>query len=435
MHTSPAEDRPDRAAGDDTRDSAEQHCVIVRQGAVLDVRTGAYRTADVVCRDGRIEAIADQADTSGAAEEIDARDTFVVPGLIDAHVHVTAASADLGANETIPATLLTAHSAQIMRGMLARGFTTVRDMGGADHGLSAAQRVGLITGPRLLYCGHALSQTGGHGDFRTSGDDSEASCGHGVGRVVDGIPAVRAAARDELRKGADHLKVMASGGVASPTDRLESTQFSIEELQAIVGEATAAGRYVAAHAYTPPAITHALEAGARSIEHGNLIDPDTLGLVRERHAFLVPTLVTYWALQREGMAYGQSSVSAAKNDGVLNAGLQALSLAHDAGVPIAFGTDLLGGMHRHQNEEFRIRAEVQPLLTVLQSATIVAAALLNRAGDLGEVTVGATADLLLYERDPLDDVAVLSEPRRYLRTIVQDGRTRPADGGFTRATD
>lgn len=395
--------------------------LLVRGAAVLDVRTGAYEEADVRCADGRVVEVAPRLSAPDDVRVLEGTGGFLLPGLIDCHVHVTAGSVDLGQNNRTVASYVALRATAILRGMLARGFTTVRDMGGADFGLAQAQTEGLYAGPRLLYCGPALSQTGGHGDFREPGDASDDLCGHGVGRVVDGVDEVRRAARDELRRGATHLKVMASGGAASPTDRMDSTQFSDDELRAAVEEAQAANRYVAAHAYTSRAVGRALRAGVRSVEHGNLVDDATLALLKQRAAFLVPTLVTYVTLKRVGLEIGQSRASWEKIVSVLDAGMEALERAHRAGVQIAFGTDLLGPTHPHQNEEFTIRGEVQPALAVVQSATLTAARLVGQEGLLGEVIPGAHADLLLLDRDPLTDLGVLAQPERSIHAVVQAG--------------
>lgn len=395
---------------------------VLRGGHVLDLTDGTWRTADVRLDEGTITAIG-PASAERDADEVDVTGRFLMPGLIDGHVHVTAFSAELRDLEDTAGSYITAHAARTTRAMLGRGFTTVRDMGGADHGLARAQAEGLLPGPRLFFCGHALSQTGGHGDMRLPGDDRPpaAGLGPGISTVADGVDAVRRAAREELRRGADHIKIMASGGVASPTDRIDSTQFSIAEITAAVEEAAAANRYVGAHAYTARAINRALRAGVRSIEHGNLLDAESLTLLRARDAFLVPTLVTYWALQREGREHGLSATSWAKVEAVLDRGLAAVELAHEAGVRIVFGSDLLGGMHRYQNEEFRLRAQVQPIIDVIRSATTTAAELLGRSGRLGVLAPGATADLLVLDADPLADVTVLADIGDHLRAVVQDG--------------
>ena len=398
--------------------------VLVRGADVLDVDAGEYLEGnDVLAVDGRIAEVGPGLSAPDGARVVDAAGLRVLPGLIDGHVHVTAVTADLSALPTWAPSYVAAHTARVVRGMLERGFTTVRDVGGADFGIAQAQAEGLVSGPRVVFGGKSLSQTGGHGDVRGPGQRAteEPACCASLGRVADGVDAVRTAARDELRRGAHHLKVMAGGGVASPTDRIDSTQYSLEELRAVVEEAEAANRYVAAHAYTARAVNRALEVGIRSIEHGNLIDDRSVELLLERDAFLVPTLVTYWALKAEGREHGLSADSWAKVDTVLDAGLGALERAARAGVRIVYGSDLLGGMHRHQAREFRIRSEVQPPLDVLRSATTVAADLLRRTGELGVVAPGAHADLLLVDGDPLADIGVLAEPDRHLRAVVQGG--------------
>ncbi|MBN6039457.1 amidohydrolase family protein [Amycolatopsis sp. 195334CR] len=395
--------------------------LLLRNARLLDPAAGEYVEGDLRCADGRIV----ETGTGLKADDvrtIDVRGGVVVPGLVDAHVHVTASTADLGSLPAQSPSYVAAHSVNIMGRMLDRGFTTVRDASGADFGLADAQAEGLFRGPRLLFCGRALSQTGGHGDSRGRGTHrhDDHPCCAGLGRIADGVDAVRAAARDELRKGAHHLKVMASGGVASPTDRIDSVQYSAEELRAIVEEAEGANRYVAAHAYTARAVNRALELGIRSIEHGNLLDDRSVELFLEHDAFLVPTLVTYWALKEEGREHGLPESSWRKVDEVLGAGLAALERAARGGVKIVYGSDLLGGMHRHQNHEFRLRAEVQRPLDVLRSATSVAAELVGMTGEIGTLTPGAHADLLVLDGDPLTDIGVLASPERF-RAVVQGG--------------
>jgi imidazolonepropionase-like amidohydrolase len=397
--------------------------LLLKNCLLLDVAAGSYAEGDLLAVDGRIAETGAGLTAPAEAQVHDLRGAFVLPGLIDAHVHVTAFTADLALVGATSPFYVAANTARIMGGMLDRGFTTVRDVGGGDYGIAAAQAEGLIRGPRLYYGGRGLSQAGGHGDVRGPGSHGAypgPSCTDEC-RIADGVDAVRAAARDELRKGSHHIKVMASGGVASPTDRIDSTQYSMEELRAVVEEATAASRYVAAHAYTARAANRALEAGIRSIEHGNLIDDSTVALLLAHDAFLVPTLVTYWALKREGREFGVSENSWRKVDEVLDVGLSALERAYRGGVRLCYGSDLLGGMHRHQNEEFRIRAQVQPPIDVIRSATTVAAELLVAEGELGTLAVGGHADLIAADSDPLADIGVLADPASHLRLVVQAG--------------
>ncbi|WP_285247794.1 amidohydrolase family protein [Pseudarthrobacter sp. efr-133-R2A-89] len=397
--------------------------LVIRNAHVLDIHAGTFSLADVVTSDGKIRSVGPGAEAPDNARVIDGTGKYVIPGLIDAHVHVVASSADFRSLTWTPASYVYAQTARIMQGMLGRGFTTVRDLSGADFGLAKAQAEGLLEGPKLHFCGRALSQTGGHGDMRLPGEDHEPNgrgcCG--IGRVADGVDAVRAAARDELRKGAHHIKIMASGGVSSPTDRIDSTQYSLEEMRAAVEEAEAANRYVAAHAYTARAINRALESGVRSIEHGNLLDDESLRLFLEKDAFLVPTLVTYWALKEEGKEFGLTEEMWAKVDSVLSSGLEAIARAHEAGVKMVYGSDLLGGMHRHQNEQFRLLGKVQPAIDAIRSATTTAAELLGRPGELGVIAPGADADVLVLSADPVEDISVLADIADHLEYVVQDG--------------
>lgn len=397
--------------------------LVIRNANVLDVHEGTFATADVVTANGKIRTIDQGAEAPSDARTIDGSGKYLIPGLIDAHVHVVASSADFRSLTWTPASYVYAQTARIMKEMLGRGFTTVRDLSGADFGLAKAQAEGLLDGPKLHFCGRALSQTGGHGDMRLPGEDHEPNrkgcCG--IGRVADGVDAVRSAARDELRKGAHHIKIMASGGVSSPTDRIDSTQYSMDEMRAAVEEAEAANRYVAAHAYTARAINRALEAGVRSIEHGNLLDGESLRLFLEKDAFLVPTLVTYWALKEEGREHGLTEEMWGKVDSVLTSGLEAIAKAHEAGVKMVYGSDLLGGMHRHQNEQFRLLGKVQPAIDAIRSATTTAAELLGRVGEIGVVAPGAAADMLLLTADPVEDIAVLADIADHLELVIQDG--------------
>ena len=345
-----------------------------------------------------------------------------MPGLCDGHVHVTAVTPDFALLRRWSSTYVASRASHVLRDMLLRGFTTVRDVGGADWGLARAIEEGHLTGPRLLFAGHAISQTGGHGDMRGPGEDAEeAVCMHGLGRVADGVPAVLEACRDEIRKGATHLKLMVSGGVASPTDRISNTQFSRDEIRAAVEEAEAAGIYVTAHAYTSRAVARAVECGVRGIEHGNLVDEATLRLMAERGAFLIPTLAVVHAVIREGVEAGFPAALREKMFAIFETGTRVVEMAHRAGVGLVYGTDLLGPMHRYQLDEFAIRGEVLKPIDVIRSATSTAARLFQREGELGVVAPGARADLLVVEGNPLEDLGIMREPERNLKLIVKDG--------------
>ncbi|WP_431302141.1 amidohydrolase family protein [Sediminicoccus sp. BL-A-41-H5] len=363
---------------------------------------------------------------ASAATRVDLKGRTLMPGLIDAHVHVVASLANIAANAMLPDAVVAFRAGRLMHEMLMRGFTTVRDLGGATLGLRMAWEEGLITGSRLSICGKALSQTGGHCDFRGRADTRDfgffAARLGSLGRLVDGVDEVRRAAREEIKGGADYIKLMANGGVASPSDPIAFFGFSESELRAAVEEAEMAQTYVAAHLYTDAAIARAVRCGVRSLEHCNLITEATAREAAAAGAIACPTLVTYQALKEEGASLGLGPESVAKIDDVRLAGLESLERMHKAGLMMAFGTDLLGPMHRRQSEEFLIRREVLPAAEILRSATSHAAKLLCQEGRLGVVAPGALADLIVVDGDPLADLAVLTEQGAHLPAIMQGGR-------------
>lgn len=400
--------------------------IIFRNVKVWDAtRDGPEDGVEVLVEGDRIKEISDRSITSSSAQVIDGGGGTLMPGLIDCHCHVTMSEVNLRSLEDDPLTLMTAKTAQIMRGMLARGFTTVRDCAGADWGLAEAVESGLLQGPRIFFSGRALTQTGGHADFRRRTQAIEpCGCSSSLthsSRIADGISEVRKAARDELRKGAHQIKVMVSGGVASPNDPIDNKQYSGEELRAIVEEAEAWNTYVAAHSYTPHSTRHAVECGVRTIEHGNLVDQATAQLMAEKDAFLVPTLVTYDALDRHGAALGLPAVSVEKLQRVKGEGMRAIEHCAEAGVKIGFGTDLLGELHKEQSRGLLMQSEVQSPQVTLSAATSVNAEILQQQGSLGVIQVGAKADVLLVEGNPLDDLNLLQEQGRHLAVIMKDG--------------
>lgn len=364
---------------------------------------------------------------AGAAEVVDCGGRTVMPGLIDSHVHVMLSSVSIPSLEKVPLTLGTARAAANMRGMLDRGFTTVRDTGGADWGLKLAVEEGSIPGPRLFIAGQAIGPTGGHSDPRRRTDVFGARC-HCCNamafsmNVSDGEREVRKAAREQMRQGADQVKIMMSGGVASPYDPLDSLQFSDGEIAAAVEEATAFGRYVCAHAYTPKAITRAAHAGVRTIEHGNLIDAPSAKLMAEKGMFLVANLVAYYAMKERAEEFGMSGDMLEKNDLVIDGAMRSLEICRDAGVPVAFGSDLLGELQVDQSREFLLRAEVLPVLDIIRSATTIGAQLLRMEGKLGTLQPGAFADLIAIDGDPLADLGLFQGQGRHIAAIMQGGR-------------
>jgi imidazolonepropionase-like amidohydrolase len=350
----------------------------------------------------------------------------LMPGLIDSHVHVVLSDVSIARLESVPLTLMTARAAVLMRAMLDRGFTSVRDTGGADWGLKEATDKWLLPGPRLFIAGKALGPTGGHSDNRRRTQDATrchcCDALHFAMGVADGVAQVRKAVREEMRQGCDQVKIMMSGGVASPYDPLDSLQFSPEEVAAAVEEAHAFGRYVCAHAYTAQAINRAAHAGVRTIEHGNLIDEAAAKLMAEKGMFLIANLVTYYEMKKRAAEFGMSSDMLAKNDLVIEGGLRSLEICKRAGVPVAYGTDLLGQLQSEQSREFLIRSQVQRPIDIIRAATMIGAQVLRQVDKLGCLKPGAFADLLVIDGNPLADLGVLQEEGKYLAVIMKGGR-------------
>lgn len=378
--------------------------VVLRNARILDVETGQLgRERSIVARDGRIAEISESTRSVEGATEIDLRGLTVLPGLIDAHAHVTQASGDFNEILSWSPDYHAARTARVLHEMLLRGFTTVRDMGGADNGLAQAIDERLLTAPRLKAGGPIFAPTGGHA----------------LTEVVDGEVEIRRALRARFRDGADHIKMTLSGGVISKM-RLESLAFSDAEVSAAVDEARLAHRYIAAHVYTAEAVSRALRLGVRTIEHGNLLDGECIELFLSKGAFYVPTLATYWAILSGTTGHGLDPAKKAAVEDIFERGLESLAKASAAGVRIGYGTDLHGAGLEFQLEEFRLRARVQEPLEILRSATLVGAEIVGEDGRAGVIAEGGYADLIAVEGDPLEDIGVLADGRA-LRFVLSDG--------------
>jgi len=345
--------------------------------------------------------------------ELDARGAFMLPGFIDGHVHFRLASLDFNRLARWSEVEFGLAMGRLAEQTVARGFTTVRDLGGDVEGLMKAIRTGMVEGPRIVRAGRMLTQTGGHGDAE-SGPRDIPTCAcemrhTAFGIVADGPDAVRKAARHNLRDGSDFLKIHVSGGVASPSDPLESVQYTSAEIAAVVEEAVHRQTYVAAHAYSPESIQMAVENGVHSIEHGNLIDAASAAAMKEHSAILVPTLATYEAMNVFGARFGLPQANLDKNNRVLEAGIASLDVARAAGVTMGFGTDLIGETQSRQAREFAIRAEAETGEQILRSMYVVNPKLCRLEGKIGTLAQGAQADIVLTRVNPLEDIASLAE--------------------------
>jgi imidazolonepropionase-like amidohydrolase len=403
--------------------------LIIKNAKLLDTEAAELRPgASVRIEEDKIIEIAEDGRVLGAGSDVvvlDAAGRTLMPGLIDAHVHAALTTVDLASMARRSASWVAIETKFILEAMLRRGFTTIRDAGGLDPGISIATDRGLIKGPRIFRSGRVLSQTGGHGDLeRVSEHPQLCACSirtTAFSHVADGADAVRRAAREELKGGAQQIKIMAGGGVATPYDPIDMVQYSEGEIRAAVEEAASRRTYVFAHAYIPESIQRCVNAGVRSIEHGNLIDDASARLMAERGCYLVPTLVTYDQIAEFGKTLGFPEESFRKLQDVLHAGGTAIEIALRAGVKVGFGTDLLGETHSAQSKEFALRAQFQSNADVLRSATIVNADLLQRSGRLGVLKPGAFADLLVVNGNPLEDLGILSGQGERLDVIMRGG--------------
>jgi imidazolonepropionase-like amidohydrolase len=402
---------------------------VFRSARIFDGESETLRTGqNLVVEGDRISEISERPAGDGD-EVVDCGGRVLMPGLIDAHVHVYAAGLNIIRVVQSPVSYLAHFAARFLSASLDRGFTTVRDVGGADVGLALAIKDGLLgTVPRLFYGGRIISQTGGHGDFRPG--DHSLETGHYCGCsyqadqlavIADGADAVRKAVREELRRGASHIKIMASGGVASPTDPLDRCQYSDDEIRAAVEEADRAGSYVAAHCHPKEAVRRAAALGVKSIEHATLIDQPTADYVAEKGAFTVPTMAIMVGLLEEGEKLGLPAASLEKLKRFGDSAFLTLDMMKRAGVRMGFGTDLLGSLHVRQSTEFTLRARVLPPIDVLRSVCAINAELLGQSGNLGCIRPGAAADILVVDGNPLEDISTLGSGGDRLSIIMKDG--------------
>ena len=393
---------------------------------ILDGSAERTAPSDVLVKGGSIHAVSPRRLDPGDATVSDVAGRTLMPGLIDAHCHITGLSLS-PKNIAYPASEIAMAAANYLRNSLMDGFTTIREAGGADYAIARRLADGAIVGPRLFYSGRALTQTGGGADFRTPAEVND-PCGHAspfsvMSVIADGVDEVRKAAREELRRGAAQLKLFASGGVVFPSESHATLyEFSEAELQAAVEEARARGTYVMAHVYTDEGVRRCLRAGVRSIEHANFVSRDTVAMMADHRVYFDPTFISLvQRIESAGETHLPDRIVGNLAQTVAS-GRQVYEWAKQYDVPIAFGTDLWGPeAQKSQLREFEMRAGLDSPERIIRSATATNAELLMQKGMLGTIVTGACADLLVVEGDPLVDIRVLTDPRRNLKLIMKDG--------------
>lgn len=403
--------------------------IIFENARVFDgISAEPIENATVVIEHDTIKEVSDR-NFAGSGERVDVAGRMLMPGLIDLHTHPWIPELNLGRVSRQRTEYLAVYAAGWLRRSIDRGFTTIRDAGGTDPSFAAAIDKGFIAAPRLYASGRVMSQTGGHTDWREANEADRGvgnAMDNGMARftaVVDGPDAMRHAVREELRRGATQIKLMLSGGIASPTDPLERIQFSDDEIRVAVEEVTRRGTYCLAHCHPLNSIRKALQMGIRTIEHGTFVDDETaLAIAGTPDTYVIPTLATVNALGNDGRALGLPEASLKKLEGMFEVSMGSLEIMKRAGVKMGYGTDLLGAHEEQQLLEFDLRADVLSAHEILVSATSLAAEVLNEKGRLGVIAPGALADLIAIDGDPLRDVRVMNQGGRNVPVVMKAGQ-------------
>lgn len=396
--------------------------VALTNARLLDLeRSALLAPSTVIVENGRI---AERDVAIDGDKVLDLAGASLMPGFIDCHFHVVAWSLDLWANAIAPDSLAALRAASVMEGMLQQGFTTVRDLGGADFGLVRGVDEGLINGPDLVICGKGLSMTGGHTDLRQRTDERPDALGWRLGNMgvlVDGVDDVRRACRKMIKQGARFIKVMANGGVSSPNDPIDGLQYSDDEILAMVEEASNANTYVSAHVYSDASIRRCVKLGVKSLEHCNLIGAETAAMAAEAGCIAIPTLAAYEGLKLDGAQLGLGPAEQSKIDVVRDGGQASLRHMRDAGLPMAFGTDLLGPLRKYGGLEFELLAKVLSPSEILDGMWTAGARLCRMEGEIGTMGAGARANLVAFDIDPFADIAALGRPADHLKLVMKNG--------------
>lgn len=397
--------------------------ILFQNAKVFDghkMQTGLF---NVLVGNNRIAAVsAGPLPTTPEATVMDVQERTLMPGMIDAHFHCNSPTLDFATIDRMSSSHLAQYARKYLEETLLRGFTTVRDAGGADMGLVRAAEEGLIASPRLFISGKALSQTGGHGDMRSAEWQDICGCAYrgALSVLTDGADEVRRAVRGQLRQGVHQIKIFVSGGVLSPTDPIWMDQFTDAEMLAAVEEAARWRTYVMAHAHTASAARRCAAKGVRSIEHGTLIDRDTADFLAQHGTFVVPTLAVADGILNGPVQLPPALLEKAKM--VADKAAAAAMHCLEAGVKLGLGTDLFGALHGREMQELVIRAGVTGALNTLQSATAINAELIGMKDQLGVIRQGALADLLVVNGDPVRSIKLFLDPAGNVKVIMKNGR-------------
>lgn len=409
--------------------------VLINNVNIFDGRSDKLISDMSVLVEGNtIAKIARSIGTPDNATVIDGNGRTLTPGFIDAHVHL---QWNVGAYEFIdsPPDYHAALALVEARNTLMRGFTSVRDTGGAVFGVKKAIDQGYHPGPRIYASGAAIGMTSGHGDYRTVNELSRQLGGPaetplerlGMTVFADGIPEVLTASRDQMRRGAHFLKMFVGGAVSGLRDPLDVAEYSFEEIKAAADEAKRWNTYLAVHAYTDRSTREALEAGALSIEHANLLTEDTMKLAVNKGAFISAQTGFFLAPAPDSFSPAQKERQQVAADGLENM----MKLAKKHRVKLLFGTDFVGSLEikKLQLKEFTNRTRWFSPAEILMQATSVNGEVLSLSGPrnpypgkLGVIEEGAYADILLINGNPLEDISILTEPEQNLALIMKDGK-------------
>ncbi|WP_366249054.1 amidohydrolase family protein [Terribacillus aidingensis] len=403
---------------------------LIRNGIVINGTGEVIEDAVIAIKEDRIAAMGPSADFIGidAKEVVDAQGGYILPGLIDTHVHMMMEIKDVRESLITPFSMRFYEALTYMKRTLDAGITTVRDAGYADLGVKQAIEHGLISGPRMQISINPLTITGGHGDNWMVSDmdlTNKAYPGFPSG-ICDGPEQVRQKVREMLRAGADIIKVHATGGVMSPTDHPEFTQFSMEELRIIVEEATyRKGRKVMAHAQGAEGVKQAVRAGIHSIEHGIFLDDEAIELMLEHGTYLVPTLLAPVSVVEASEANESMPAYAVdKAKEVMEIHQQSVARAYEAGVKIAMGTDAGVMAHGMNLRELALMCDIgmSPMEAII-ATTKVAAECLGWEDKIGTIAEGKLADIVIVQENPLENIASMADTNN-IKTVIQGGKLK-----------